>query len=302
MELRELRYIREIAKTGNLTKAAENLFVSQPNLSKVIRKLETELNTPLFYRKGKQLFPTEAGTILISGADGVLQQVGRVEEQISSLNKLEKGRVFLGIPAVIARLYFTPILVDFKSRHKDIEIHMMEGGGLEVQDKVTAGELDLGITMRPVISSELNEFVIVSDELVVGMNKDHPLASRAAVQMEDLAVYPYTTFDTGYCINMRLNERLQALGLQGKAALLAREFGLLTDFSRAADCLCLGPAPVLHFYSWPGMVIKPFSPGFPWEISIIYRKNIYLSPATREFIHTITKYFISDRDPQAEPV
>ena len=292
MEIRELRYITEIARTGNLTKAAENLFVSQPNLSKVLRKLETELHAPLFYKEGKLLCPTEAGKVLLNGAKDILYQVEKIEDSIANLNKLEEGHVSLGIPSVVLRLYFSSILIDFKSRYPNIELDILEGGGVEMQEKVSSGQIDIGIAMRPIENSELNEFLILSDEVMVGMNNTHPLANKTSISLEDLSIYSYATFDSGYCLDKQLKDRLNSAGLCGKAALLTRECNTLTDFSKATNCLCIAPNPILNFYEWPDMVIKPFSPTFPWELSVIYRKNTYLSPAVQAFIQTITDHFI----------
>ena len=75
MDLREMHYLLEIANTGHMTQAANNLFISQPALSKSLRKVENELGTELFYRDGNRLLPTDTGRIVIEKSSEILQLV-----------------------------------------------------------------------------------------------------------------------------------------------------------------------------------------------------------------------------------
>ena len=92
MDIREIRYIIEIANTRNMTKAAANLFITQPALSKMLKKVELELGMPLFYREGNVMSPTEAGTLLVEHGTGISQIDIRRDGQSTARPKVHETR------------------------------------------------------------------------------------------------------------------------------------------------------------------------------------------------------------------
>lgn len=96
MELLELRYFMEVATAGSLSRAAAKLSVSQPTLSRQLRKLETEMRTELFYRHGRGVRPTSAGERLLDVARGTLQQLDDIKTELQSGTLDEVGEVTIG--------------------------------------------------------------------------------------------------------------------------------------------------------------------------------------------------------------
>ena len=88
MDIREMRYFIELARTKNMTKAAQNLYISQPALHKALRKVEAELDTTLFCRQGNEFLPTDTGTILLEKAQSVLGLVAQMEDSIAATKNL----------------------------------------------------------------------------------------------------------------------------------------------------------------------------------------------------------------------
>lgn len=117
MDIREIRYIIEIANTRNMTKAAANLFITQPALSKMLKKVELELGMPLFYREGNVMSPTEAGTLLVEHGTGISQIFDEMDSQLRDLKSMKRGRVILGVPPVIAAFDFPEIIMRSERDH-----------------------------------------------------------------------------------------------------------------------------------------------------------------------------------------
>ena len=105
MDIREMRYFIELARTKNMTKAAQNLYISQPALHKALRKVEAELDTTLFCRQGNEFLPTDTGTILLEKAQSVLGLVAQMEDSIAATKNLKLGKVHIGFPSVVGSMY-----------------------------------------------------------------------------------------------------------------------------------------------------------------------------------------------------
>ena len=114
MDLREMHYLLEIANTGHMTQAANNLFISQPALSKSLRKVENELGTELFYRDGNRLLPTDTGRIVIEKSSEILQLAANMNDAVDSTKNLKRGKVTLGCPSIVASLYLSELLIEFQ--------------------------------------------------------------------------------------------------------------------------------------------------------------------------------------------
>ena len=98
MNFKILEYIVAIAETGNVTKAAERLFISQSGLNQQLIKLETELGTPLFHRSKKEMRPTHAGRIYIEHARRILNMAQNCVSQINDLSDNPRGTISFGLP------------------------------------------------------------------------------------------------------------------------------------------------------------------------------------------------------------
>lgn len=125
MNFKILEYIVAIAETGNVTKAAERLFISQSGLNQQLIKLETELGTPLFHRSKKEMRPTHAGRIYIENARRILKMAQNCVSQINDLSDNPRGTISFGLPYEHGADLFINIAKDFshafsqRSHHSD---------------------------------------------------------------------------------------------------------------------------------------------------------------------------------------
>ena len=134
MDLREMRYIIELSKTKHMTHAANNLFISQPALYKSIRKVETELDTVLFYKRGNELLPTDTGKIVIENAQKILKMASQMEDSITAAKDLKQGEVRFGFTSVVGTMYLPELLVKFQEKYPGIDLHLIEEGGARLKD------------------------------------------------------------------------------------------------------------------------------------------------------------------------
>lgn len=295
MDTRELRYIQAVGKTRNMTRAAEMLYISQPAIFKTIKKAEAELNAPLFYKHGNELLPTDIGKIVLKYADEIEHKLQIMQDEINNVQNLKSGKVTIGFPSVVGTLYLPQPLSNFSRSYPEIELKTLELGGSALRDKVEDGEIDMAIVMRPVPSACLNELPLVSDIVTISVTPDHPFANRLFVTIPELKDVPFITFDSSFDIHNYLLKRFRAENIHPKLAYTGASCGFMYKMARASSYPLILPRPIIRHYDDGSYVDIPFSPVFPWELSLIFRKNEYLSVAAKSLIQFLQTWFLFGR-------
>jgi len=186
MELHQLRYLIAVAETGNFTRAAERVNVTQPSLSQQIINLEKELGHKLFHRLGRRAVPTEAGIALLARARRVLLELDDAAKELSDSPDLGRHIFIGGIPTVVPYLF--PQLIDeCRQRFPHLIIHTRENFRGQLVRAVLEGELDLGLVSLPIKEPRLSIEPIFTEPLLLVVGKDHALASVPTVTASDLA-------------------------------------------------------------------------------------------------------------------
>ena len=190
MKLKQLEYFQTICKYNNITRAAEELHISQPSLSGVIRELEEEFQVPLFHRLSKGLIPTEQGTVLLEEAALVLGQAQHLKERMQSL--AAKGQAIrLGTPPMMASLVFPRLLQAFCTRYPDISLEMIEHGSLANRRLLLEGALDAALVSaaaRP--PAAFGCCPLGTADICFYVSRRHPLAARSFVHPGDTQGVP----------------------------------------------------------------------------------------------------------------
>ena len=294
MDLREMRYIIELAKTKHMTHAANNLYISQPALYKSIRKVETELNTTLFYKNGSELLPTDTGKIVIENAQNILKMTAQMENAITATKDLNQGEVRLGFTSIVGTMYLPELLVEFQKKYPGIKLHMTEDGGARLATLAEQGELDVAIVLRPVHSEVLNEIPIVSDQIAVCVPEDHPWFDKEFVTIQDFENMPFYTFNKQFNVYKLVMGRFREAHLQPHIAFAGNDGQFIYKYAFASKVPAIMPKPMIELYSKHDPIkIIPFRPSFPWELCLIFPKNTFLSAASKAMITFMQEYLLS---------
>ena len=297
MDLREMRYIIELSKTKHMTHAANNLFISQPALYKSIRKVETELDTVLFYKRGNELLPTDTGKIVIENAQKILKMASQMEDSITAAKDLKQGEVRFGFTSVVGTMYLPELLVKFQEKYPGIDLHLIEEGGARLKDMTEKGELDVAIVLRPVHSEHLNEIPIIRDQFAVCIPEGHPWYDRDEVTMEDFKNVPFITFNEHFSVYNLIMERFRAANTHPQMAFAGADGQFIYKYALASGHVAIMPKSMIELYCNNDPIkIATFSPSFPWELCLIFPKNIFLSSASKAMItfmqeFLLTKYY-----------
>jgi LysR family transcriptional regulator, cyn operon transcriptional activator len=213
MDLRLMRQMSMIAHYGHMTRAAEELGVSQPALSAALRKLEDELETELFHRTGHGVEPTEAGRVFLEHAQITLRAADKATEAVRSLVGLETGSIRVGAGATATGYMLPGAIQSVRKKHPGLRFSIREAGSLQVAQGVLSGELDLGIVTLPVIHPRSDELVVVreiADELRLIVPPGHALDGKRTFKWSDLAGEPVVAFEAGSAVRAVIDSSASA--------------------------------------------------------------------------------------------
>lgn len=191
MEIRVLRYFLEIAREGNMTHAAERLFVSQPTLSKQMKELEIELGKKLFKRGSNSVTLTNEGMLLRKRAEDILDMVDKTANEFRSLDEVTGGEVRIGCAESHQIKYLARIIKKFKEKYPLFRYHLSSGNTEQVTERLDRGLFDFAIIVEPPDLSKYNYIEIPeTNTWGVLMRKDSPLSQKERIRVEDLLEIP----------------------------------------------------------------------------------------------------------------
>ena len=204
MELRVLKYFLEIARAGNMTRAAEILHVVQPTLSKQIQELEEELGKQLFVRSRKGLTLTEEGALLQERAAEIIALSDKTLEEFKSLDEIIGGDIHIGCAEADGFKYFVRILKSLQKKYPRVRVHLYSSDSDSTTDKLDRGILDFAIIAHDNIDLKKYNYATLPTKNIWGliMRKDSPLAQKEKILREDLLNVPLI------CSRQGLNEEL----------------------------------------------------------------------------------------------
>ena len=190
MDTHSLQVFISVADTGSFTGAGEQLFLTQPAISKRIAQLEEQLGARLFDRIGRQIHLTEAGQALLPRARAVLREMEDISRSITNLSGRVAGKLRIGTSHHIGLHRLPPILRQFSRQYPDVQLDIHFIDSEEAWEGVLHGDLELGVvTLPPQPDPRVQQTVIWNDPLVFMAAPEHPLAQEKKVSLEMLTGY-----------------------------------------------------------------------------------------------------------------
>jgi len=199
VEFDQLRYFLQVAERGNFTRAAEDLAISQPALSRSIQKLEEELGQPLFERRTRSVSLTDTGTLLQPRAQQILSIIEDTKAEITDDG--ESGRVRIGAIPTVAPYFLPEVLQRFSTAFPQASLIVQENTTDVLLKSCTQGEIDLAIVALPVPAKYLEIEELFEEELLLVLPPDHPLAEKPRIRMSDVEPFPFVLLDEAHCLS-----------------------------------------------------------------------------------------------------
>ncbi|WP_423802596.1 LysR family transcriptional regulator [Neobacillus sp. SAB-20_R2A] len=288
MDIRHLTYFIEVAKYKSFTRASKSLHLSQSTLSKVVKSLEEELNVELIDRSAKKIELTDAGEIVLTEGQMIMESLNDLSFHLYDLLNLKKGKIKIGIPPIIGFLFFPKIIKGFNNLYPDIKINIFEDDSNKVKQEVKEGIIDFGVVMLPVDEKEFDVIPFVYEELSLFVHHSHPLAQREKVKMKELINENFILFKQEYIHDLIIQECLRA-GFRPKITYEISEWGFISGMIGENLGISICPKPIAKKVDQDLIKVIPIdNPSFPWNLGLISKKRKHASPAVREFIQYIS--------------
>ncbi|HEX3418593.1 MAG TPA: LysR family transcriptional regulator [Stellaceae bacterium] len=187
MEMQEIRYFLAMSRTVNFTRAAEECHVSQPALTRAIRKMEDELGGLLFSREPNNTHMTELGRLIEPHLSEIMAQAGQAKQTATRFLKLEGASLSVGVMCTVAPVQFVSFLGRFRADNPGIEITLLEGMPDQLCDLLAKGELGVALMARPDgFSAPLQASKLYSELFVIACSAGHRFAMENEIRMADL--------------------------------------------------------------------------------------------------------------------
>lgn len=186
MELHQLRYFVAVAETENFTRAAARAHVTQPALSQQIMKLESEVGHKLFHRLGRKAVLTEAGVAFLERARRILFEVENAVRELGDHPSMER-RITVGAVQTVMPYLLTPLIAALRESHPNLLVNAHEDFRENLLRGVIDGDLDLAVVPTPVKDHRISVEPLLSEPLLLVVGKNHPIASRSEISLNDLA-------------------------------------------------------------------------------------------------------------------
>ncbi|MBY0219928.1 LysR family transcriptional regulator [Paenibacillus illinoisensis] len=290
MELLQLKYFQTVAYTEHISKAAQQLNIAQPSLSLTIKRLEDELGTTLFDRKGRNIQLNSSGKILLKHVNRIFTEIENAQLEIQSEEKHVSNIIRISITNP---RFLTGLISEYINRNPQTQIHQGIGTKNEIITSLQKGDIDVGITGHPIQDEEIESCVLVNEDIVLVVPSHHPYAGKTNISLHLVANEPfisladnveYSNFTTMLC---------------GKAGFVPNQAfevdsHTLLEIIKLDQGVALLPVSVCRKLGLHYIKIADDSAIYP--ISLSWTKQKSLSPSVQHFRDFISRYYELNAD------
>ncbi|WP_312314904.1 LysR family transcriptional regulator [Empedobacter brevis] len=192
-----LKVFDTVARRLNFTKAANELNITQPAVTKHIKEIELNLNIKLFERNGTKIKLTKAGEILLKYTEEIFSVYQKIEFEIGQLQEKQKGHLRLGASTTIAQYVLPPILAEFRKRFPEIQLNLVIHNSEKIEDLLTNNKIDVGLIEAQIKNRTFHYFPFMKDEIVLVARQNHPLSTKNHLKTDDLLQIPFVLRESG---------------------------------------------------------------------------------------------------------
>lgn len=284
MELAQLSYFIKVAELEHVTRAAEELHMAQPALTKAIRQLERELNTPLFDRLGKYIRLNENGRIFLKYATEALQLLEDGKKQLQDTTDGRKGTVQLAMDVHTQDV--PELIMRFKNSYPEFNVSI-------VPYVDGSFHYDLCLTSMPILPQTMEKICLYNEELLLALPDSHPLASLETIQLQDVRHESFIMAPSSSSLRVITDRCFAMAGIQAAIVLESEDPVLVERMVAAGHVLAIIPSGSWTSTACSGIVLRRIvNAGSSRTVSLCWVKGHYLSYAAGKFKELAIQYYM----------
>jgi len=303
VNLRDLRYLVAIADYKHFGRAAAASFVSQPTLSTQLKKLEEELDLVLIERAPRRVMLTPAGRDIAERARRILAEVDQLKESARRAHDPEAGTVRLGLFPTLAPYLLPHVVPRLRERFPRLELLLTEEKTATVLAMIRDGRLDAGVLALPLHDDSLEIEPLFEEPFVLAVPREHPLAARGAVHIDDLADQRLLLLEDGHCLREQALDVCQLAGAGERSGFRATSLETLRQMVASNVGITLLPTlavkpPVPRSES---IRLLPFAGSAPSrQIAMVWRRSSAMDGFLRKLAAAFRELPAGLLDPTAQ--
>ncbi|GHC80421.1 LysR family transcriptional regulator [Streptomyces flavofungini] len=298
MDLLQLRYFQVVARYEHISRAAEELRVAQPSLSRTIARLEADLGSPLFDRQGRRIRLNQYGAIFLRHVDRALSELDDGRRALRDARDTGLGRVSVASETLLT---ITHVLGSFRATHPRADVRLFQSTADEMDRQLRAGEVDFCVASQPLTGADLESVELAREEVLLAVPRGHWLDGRESVTIPEIADEPFVTTRVGHWQRALLDRLFASEGLTPVLSCEGDEPGASQDMISAGLGIGLIPAisrqagtETVVPVAWVHLAV----PDCHRVLTLVRNRDTYLSEAALKFREFITsRPFMTHRLP-----
>lgn len=288
MELRMLRYFLKVCELENITRAAEKLHTTQPNLSRQLYQLEEELGQTLLIRGKRRITLTDEGKYLRKQAQDIINMTDHTENILRSFQDNIAGEVYIGAAESMAMKFVGEVIRASRNQYPGIRYHINSGNARDIMQQLDQGLLDFGVIVEPVDFDKYNYLELpIKDTWGILMQKESPLAKKESILPKDLSEKPLYAS----------SELLKIPGIKEWLGESYLNFNPIMTFNLITNAALMIESGGGYVFSFEGLsytgnddplTFRPLYPKIQASLYLIWRKYETFSNSASKFLSLMT--------------
>ncbi|WP_118135953.1 LysR family transcriptional regulator [Oceanicella sp. SM1341] len=281
---RELMVFLSVCRLGSIGAAAQAMGMTQPALSRSLKRLESRLRVQLFVRHSGGMEPTSFGRVLLRHSELMEFETNRVIEEIDLLNGAATGHVRVGIVPSVAPVMLPRAVARAQASSPDVHIRIVEGSGDQILAAVQRGEVDFAVLGKPEGEVDLLVQPLGSEVVNVVARAGHPLSLGGRVTVEDVAAFPWAMPERGNAIWYGYENFFRRAGVAApQPQISSNSVHVLKAIVGGSDLLTMLTGASIAVEVTAGMLVALELEGGAWrrELALVRRPTGTLLPAAR---------------------
>lgn len=284
MDTRVIKYFLTVAQTNNITRAAQQLHITQPTLSRQIIELEKELGVALFDRKQRRMTLTNEGILFQRRATTILSLVNQTKQELQNTAEELTGVINIGCVVSKVSNVIMKIISVFQQQYPNVRFNIYDGNGDLLRQRLDSGLEDFAVLIEPVEAVKYNFIVLpVHEQWGLIVNSADPLAKKKQITKTDLYKLPLIV-PTRNIVRDEISDVLKLdqtkLNIMATNNLPSNAYELL----KSGNYYLLGIEGIMAPFHDPGLTFIPFSPQKETGHVLAWRKNTVVTPVMAKFL------------------
>ncbi|MEV4506815.1 LysR family transcriptional regulator [Streptomyces klenkii] len=282
MDLLSLRYFQAVARHQHISRAAEELRVAQPSVSRTIIRLESELGVLLFDRQGRRIRLNEHGAAFLLRVERALADLDDARREMADAAGAGPGRVAVTAETL---LQLAGVLAAFRAHRPGVRVHLSQAPVGSMRRHLSSAEVDFALASQPLAGPGLCSVELVREEVHLAVPPGHPLAGRDSVTVAELAGEDFVSTSAGHWQRTLLDRLFAREGLTPRVVCEGDEAAATPELIAAGLGIGLMPAVARRTLGERSPVtwLRLDAEDCHRTLTLVWRENAYLSPAALDF-------------------